>query len=92
MIRIAMIFAIFAAPAFAQQTCAPRQAVLDQLAGRFGETRQSMGIAANGFVVELFATPPGSWTITATRPDGVTCLIASGEAFEAMAERLPPNG
>jgi hypothetical protein len=49
-----------------------------------------MGLGAQGAVMEVFASlTSGSWTITVTLPDGLTCLIASGQAFEAMAEHLP---
>ena len=31
----------------------------------------------------------GSWTITVTMPTGMTCLMASGQSYEALAEALP---
>ena len=33
-----------------------------------------------------------SWTITVTSPSGMTCLVASGQSFETLAEALPPKG
>ena len=52
-----------------------------------------MGLAARGSVVEVFASDEtGTWTITVTNPAGVTCLVASGQSFEALAEALPPEG
>ena len=43
--------------------------VLAQLAERYGETRQSMGLAANNMVMEIFASATSqSWTITVTTP------------------------
>jgi len=82
-----------ATTATAQQgmrNCAPRQAVLDRLADGYGEARQSMGLGANNQVVEVFASDAtGTWTITVTMPNGLTCLVASGQAFEELAEALP---
>ena len=79
--------------ALAQGPCAKRDVVLGQLAERYGETRRSMGIAANNTVMEVFAaTDTGTWTITVTLPDGMTCLVASGQGFEAMADELPAKG
>ncbi|QQA45035.1 hypothetical protein FHY64_16090 [Pelagovum pacificum] len=76
--------------AAAQSRCASRDAVVTGLAERYGESRQSMGLAANNTVVEIFASEEtGTWTITMTRPGGPTCLVASGEAFQAMLEGLP---
>ncbi|SIO41061.1 hypothetical protein SAMN05444722_1965 [Rhodovulum sp. ES.010] len=80
------------APAQTARQCGPRGAVLDILAERYGESRQAAGLAANNAVVELFANlQTGTWTITGTTPAGVTCLIASGEAYEALAESLIPG-
>lgn len=73
--------------------CAPRDKVIDQLATKYGETRQSMGLGANNAVMEVFASvESGSWTITVTMANGITCLVASGQAFEELADVLPPKG
>lgn len=78
--------------AFAQgANCADRDTVVDRLANSYGETRQSIGLAPNNSVVEVFASSEtGTWTITVTNPRGVTCLVASGSAFEAFEEDLTP--
>lgn len=75
-----------------QQNCAPRDLVLQRLSEGYGETRQAIGLGANNAVIEVFASATGSWTITVTMPNGVTCLVASGEAFETLAEALPAKG
>lgn len=73
--------------------CAPRDAVLEKLSGDYGESRQSIGLGNNNHVVEVFASAQtGSWTITMTRGDGMTCLIASGQAFEQLDEGQPLVG
>ncbi|SNR46755.1 hypothetical protein [Puniceibacterium sediminis] len=83
-----------AGPALAQgNNCAPREKVVDRLASKYGETRQSIGLGTDNAVVEVFASDDtGTWTITVTRTDGMTCLVASGQAFEALAEALPTQG
>ncbi len=74
------------------RNCAPRADVLQRLAETYGETRRGIGIARQGAVMELFASDQsGSWTITVTLPDGMTCLVASGQAYEQMVDALPPN-
>ena len=81
--------------AYAQSTrnCAERAQVVSRLADGFGETRQSMGIGRNNTVVEVFASDEtGSWTITVTLPNGMTCLLVSGQAFEELSEELRPTG
>lgn len=87
-----VLIAVTASAASAQnmRNCAPRDTVLDRLATGYGESRQSMGLGANNQVVEVFASSEsGSWTITVTMPNGLTCLVASGQAFEELAEALP---
>ncbi|QJF52451.1 MULTISPECIES: hypothetical protein [Roseobacter] len=81
--------------ASAQNTrnCGPREAVVDRLAQGYGESRQSMGLGANNAVIEVFASDEtGTWTITVTTPNGLTCLVASGQSFETLAEALPAKG
>jgi len=81
------------AQAQAARNCGERAAVVQRLADGYGETRQSIGIGANNAVVEVFASAEsGTWTITVTAPGGLTCLVASGQAFETLAEALPAKG
>lgn len=85
-----LILAATQLPAQTRLQCAPRDVVLDRLAEGYGETRQSIGLGGNNSLIEVFASDDsGSWTITMTMPDGVTCIIASGQAFETLAEALP---
>ena len=75
------------------QRCGPRTAIVEKLAQKYGETRQSMGLAANNAVIEVFASDDtGTWTITVTGTNGLTCLVASGQAYEQLAEALPAAG
>ncbi|WP_299878215.1 hypothetical protein [uncultured Sulfitobacter sp.] len=75
------------------RNCAPRAAVVERLAEGYGETRQSIGLGANNAVVEVFASDEtGTWSITVTAPGGLTCLVASGQSFEKVAEVLPADG
>ncbi|WP_170391862.1 hypothetical protein [Ruegeria arenilitoris] len=72
--------------------CAPRPDVLQRLAETYGETRRGIGMARQGTVMEVFASDEtGTWTITVTLPNGLTCLVAAGETYEVLAEALPPN-
>lgn len=70
--------------------CATRDRVVERLASSFGETRRSIGLARDSAVMELFASDAtGTWTITVTLPNGMTCLVASGQSFETLTEELP---
>lgn len=78
--------------AHAAPTCGPRAVVVAQLADRYGETRRGMGLAGNAAIVEVYVSDTATWTVTATLPDGRTCLIASGTGWEALNEALPARG
>lgn len=83
---------VLAAQQVQARTCAPREDIVKRLTETYGETRRSIGVARQGAVMEVYASDQsGSWTITVTLPDGITCLVASGQAYEEMAEALPPN-
>jgi hypothetical protein len=84
----ALLSLTLTAPALAAQ-CAPRDQVVKLLAETYGETRQGMGAAANNTVMEVYASAEtGTWTITVSDPRGMTCLVASGEGYRALAEDL----
>lgn len=99
MTKLALMAALAAATvsgtvqAQSARNCAPRDQVVDRLAAKYGESRQSIGLGSNNAVMEVFASlETGTWTITVTTVNGVTCLVASGQAFEELAEALPPKG
>lgn len=73
-------------------SCAPRADLVAQLHETYRESRRAVALAANNSVVEIFAADTGSWSILVTPPGGQTCLIASGESYETLAERLPMPG
>lgn len=62
--------------------CADRAMATAQLHELYGERRIGYGLAANGSVIELFAAPNGSFTLFATLPHGVSCLIATDQSWE----------
>ncbi|NNK79158.1 MAG: hypothetical protein HKP40_10640 [Litoreibacter sp.] len=70
--------------------CAQRDVIIEKLASSYGESRRSMGLAGDNSIIEMFAsTDSGTWTITMTRPNGITCLVAAGSGYETVEEELP---
>ena len=71
------------APGSGQQFCAKRPDLLRHLESSYQEAPVSMGLADNGNVVEVFSAKDGStWTITISLPNGLTCMVASGQFWE----------
>jgi hypothetical protein len=87
-----LILAAHAALAQGAQ-CAPRDTVTAALGGKYGETRRGIGLAGQGAVMEVYAADAtGTWTILMTLPNGMSCMIASGQGYEAITEDLPAAG
>lgn len=87
--------ALTSVPAQAQNgICGERDAIVNRLQDKYGETRQSMGLQRNNGVVEIFASEEsGTWTILVTLPNGMTCLVAAGEAWDnTIAIEDTPKG
>lgn len=71
-------------PASAQTQCGPREQVVKSLGQTFQETPVGMGVTQPGQVLELFASPSGSWTMVVTAPDGTSCRVAAGENWDMV--------
>jgi hypothetical protein len=95
LIAIAMMLVIWATatPAAAQNVCTSRTEVAKQLAGDHSETPVAAGLAASGEVVEVFSSNDGAtWTIVLTRPGGISCLVATGEAWMNVPAKVVAKG
>ena len=79
-----------AAPARAQSACAPRASLVQDLAVKYAEQQVAMGLAAGGQVMEIFANAAQEWTLIATRPDGVSCIVATGTHL-SLVPALPDS-
>lgn len=66
----------------AQANCAPYEIVTERLESKYKEVRQSVGISANGTLVETWANiERGNWSVIVVQASGVACLVASGSDF-----------
>lgn len=72
--------------AHAQQVCTMRDVAVAQLEKQFDEQVAGRGLAANGkLMLELFVSETGSWTVLVSEPDGRSCVLGSGEAWQGLA-------
>ena len=68
--------------------CADRDGILERLASDHDEAVVARGLTDRGALIEITATANGeSWTMIVTVPDGRTCLVAAGEAWQPV--RVP---
>lgn len=84
-----MAASLVAGPALAADTlCGTRDSVLKQLAAEYQEAPVGIGLASNGAVVELLTASSGTWTLIVTMPKGSTCLMGTGEAWQAVPRKI----
>ena len=91
LLAVGVLCALSAAPAPAAAEaplCGAREAMIDRLASKYDEQPVSLGVTATGSLLEVLASPSGSWTIIVTVPGGPTCLVSSGEGWRDAPVRL----
>ncbi len=95
----AFFVALTAVPGFASQDlptspiCGTRSELVDKLKNQYSERPVATGLATNGGIIEVLASPTGnSWTIVLTMPNGTSCLIAAGENWETAAKLASGKG
>ena len=72
-----------ASTASAQVVCKDRPTFLSYLGNSYSEAPVAMGLANNGSVIEVLSSKGGgTWTIIVTQPSGLSCIVASGEAWD----------
>ncbi len=88
----AIFWAVFSWPfvANAQMMCGERNTILTTLEKTYSETPVSMGLASNGAIIEILASPLGTFTIILTRPNGLSCVMAAGESWENLPKNIAP--
>lgn len=75
--------------ATAAPVCGDRSKVIDSLSAKYSEEPVAVGVTSNGGVIEVLKAPDGqTWTILFTYPSGPSCLVASGEAWQDLEEKL----
>ncbi|RCK43502.1 MULTISPECIES: hypothetical protein [Thalassospira] len=75
--------------ASASPVCGDRSKVIDSLSAKYSEEPVAVGVTSNGGVIEVLKAPDGqTWTILFTYPSGPSCLVASGEAWQELEEKI----
>ncbi len=74
----------FPPAAQAQAVCGEHSDVVSKLKKGHSEDPVSIGLASNGAVIEVFASPSGTFTIVMTLPNGISCLMTAGESWQDL--------
>lgn len=66
------------------RACAPTLEMHRTLKERYGEHRAAVGLTQAG-IIEIWTSDDGeTFSVLATRPDGYSCMISSGEHYETV--------
>jgi hypothetical protein len=88
MTTAALLGGALAVPSLAEAAapeCAPRTQILKQLASKYSEAPVAIGLSSSGALIEVLTSDTGqTWTILLSRPDGVSCLVAAGQDWQAL--------
>ena len=97
-IRAVIATLLLAVPAAAHHgTCNTRAFVASMLAVEYQETRRAMALTLPetqpATLLEIYAGEPGgTWTITVTKPGGLTCIVAAGTSWQPVRDAAPVPG
>lgn len=83
-----------ATAAEAQLLCSERENVIEKLSRGYHEKPVAMGLTSTGAVVEILSSSGergATWTMIVTRPDGVSCVMATGESWQPIETDLAMN-
>ena len=72
--------------------CGKRGVIAQKLHQEYAEAPIGAGLASSGYLVEIFASSGGTWTIVITQPGGTACLVASGSNWEGVPEIAQDSG
>lgn len=67
---------------YAQSQCAPRTEVVKVLAAKYQESQRALGLINEKAMMEIYVSPKGTWTMVVTNEQGVSCVLADGEAWD----------
>jgi len=83
------LIAFNASPGISQtrMVCGERAEFVEKLQNGYAEKPISIGLAANGSMIEIFASDHGSFSIVITKPGGSSCLVAAGDNWQNAPTR-----
>ena len=67
----------------ATNLCGARVEIVSKLSQHYKEQPSAVGMVDKNAVLEVFVSDTGTWTIIATGTDGNSCVLSSGEGWQA---------
>ena len=96
MIASVLLAAMFlAAPnaVVAQANCGPREKILEAAILQYKELPTARAVTAGNRLLEVLTSPDGeTWTVIISHPNGMSCIMATGEGWENFDYEAPSQG
>ncbi len=71
----------------AEVICAKRAEMVQKLTVTYHSSVAATGLRDMEAAIEVWADPDGRWTLVQTYTDGMTCILAMGEAWDMPGVR-----
>lgn len=68
--------------------CMQHKSLASYLTDRFAEVPRALGLVAGRSVMEVYVSAAGTWTIVMTTVEGVSCIVAAGDAWRDVKAKL----
>lgn len=68
----------------AQTMCTQRDKLVSLLDSKYSEQQTGYGLVGTHAMLEVFVSEKHTFTIVSTYPNGVSCIIAAGDNWEAV--------
>jgi hypothetical protein len=82
-ILISTALLLASSAASAEVPCGKRDKIIDWLAAKYQEEPVASGISSKGALLEVLSSEDGdTWTILLTAPNGTTCVVDTGQAWQ----------
>lgn len=74
-------------------SCAMREQIVEKLTSSYHESLTATGLQNAEALVEIWSSPEsGTFTILVTRPNGISCVVSTGEHWTTIKQTPTPEG
>jgi len=83
-VLMTVAFVLASSAAAAEVPCGQRDQLVEWLAVKYEEQPVASGISSKGSLIEVLSSVDGTtWTILLTAPNGTSCVVDTGQAWQA---------
>lgn len=92
MLAAGILLGSLSANATERLPCGDRTAIVKKLEAQFKEVGQARGLVSDTRIIEVFVSPDKNWTMLVSFPNGMSCIMASGQAWDQSPVALAGTG